>query len=491
MEGALVALAMKAGLNPAHLRSEWHRADEIPYDAQHRFMATRNVRPAGEHDIFVKGAPERVLAMCSVQLNAERLEPLDHAYWTEQIRRAAASGERLLGFATTGTTAAGSLRIETLGRELTFLGIVGFIDPPREAVVEAVAECRSAGIAVKMITGDHAETASAIARQLRLSDSGKFLTGADIDRTPDQELAGLAQRTDVFARTSPEHKLRIVRALQSTGNVVAMTGDGVNDAPALKQADVGIAMGRKGTEAAKEAAEMVLLDDNFVSIVAAVREGRIVYDNIRKVIGWTLPTNGGEVLAVTAAILAGFTMPMTAVQILWINLVTAVTLGLALAFEPAEPGVMRRPPRAHDAPLVSAFLLWRVLLVSVLFSAGALAIFFYARERGLDLETARTMVVDAIVVFEVFYLFNVRYLHTTSFTWRGAMGTRPVLVALAAVVTAQLAFTYLPVMQDWFDTRSVRFVDGIVIVACGVLLMVLLEAEKSLIRRMRLFPEMS
>jgi magnesium-transporting ATPase (P-type) len=487
MEGALITLSMKAGLNPAHLRSEWARTDEIPFDAQHRFMATRNMRPGGEHDIFVKGAPERVLAMCSTQIVGARREPLDHAYWGEQIRHAAASGERVLGFATKPAQGAGSLSMEDLRGDLAFLGIVGFIDPPRPAVVEALGECRSAGIAVKMITGDHAETARAIARQLGLGDTGTAVTGADLDRTPDEELVALAQRSAVFARTSPEHKLRIVRALQSTGSVVAMTGDGVNDAPALKQADVGVAMGRKGTEAAKEASEMVLLDDNFVSIVAAVREGRIVYDNIRKVIGWTLPTNGGEVLAVVAAILAGFTMPMSAVQILWINLITAVTLGLALAFEPAEPGVMHRPPRRADAPLVSTFLLWRVLFVSVLFSAGALAIFWYALSRGLSLETARTMVVDAIVVFEIFYLFNVRYLHTTSFSWRGAMGTPPVLTALAVVVTAQLAFTYLPIMQALFDTRPVAFVDGMVIVASGLLLMLLLEAEKAVVRRLALF----
>jgi magnesium-transporting ATPase (P-type) len=288
----------------------------------------------------------------------------------------------------------------------------------------------------------------------------------------------------VFARTSPEHKLRIVRALQAGGAVVAMTGDGVNDAPSLKQADVGVAMGIKGTEAAKEAAEMVLLDDNFASIVNSVHEGRTVYDNIRKVIAWTLPTNGGEALTVIAAIAFGFVLPMSAVQILWINLVTSVTLGLVLAFEPAEPGVMRRPPRPPQAPLLSPFLLWRVALVSFLFVGAALAMFFHALARGDDLETARTLVVNMLVVMEIFYLFNVRYLHMTSITLRGALGTPAVLIALAAVIVAQLAFTYAPFMQQWFATRPVSLADGALIVGIGVLMLLLLEGEKWLLRRL-------
>ena len=478
MEGALVALAMKTGLNPEHARAEWARLDEIPFDAAHRYMATLHRGPEGEAVAYVKGAPEPLLAMSG--LGDEEREA-----WAQRIAEAASAGERVLGFASKRLPQdAERLRKEDVAAGLEFLGIVGFIDPPREEAIGAVAECHAAGIEAKMITGDHAATAAAIARQLRLADDPQAVTGAELDAMNEAELAEAVRRSCVFARTSPEHKLRIVGALQAGGAVVAMTGDGVNDAPSLKQADVGVAMGIKGTEAAKEAAEMVLLDDNFASIVNAVHEGRTVYDNIRKVIAWTLPTNGGEALTVIAAIAFGFTLPVSAVQILWINLVTSVTLGLVLAFEPAEPGVMRRPPRPRATPLLSKFLLWRVGLVSFLFVGAALAVFFYALRRGDDLETARTLVVNVIVVLEIFYLFNVRYLHMSSVTLRGALGTPAVLIALAVVTAAQLAFTYAPFMQAWFDTRPVPLVEGVLVVLLGAAVMLLLEGEKWLLRRL-------
>ena len=307
----------------------------------------------------------------------------------------------------------------------------------------------------------------------------------------EEELAAKVLTTDVFARTSPEHKLRIVRALQSHGLIVAMTGDGVNDAPSLKQADVGTAMGRKGTEAAKEAAEMVLLDDNFASIVAAVREGRTVYDNIRKVIAWTLPTNGGESVAVILAILVGLALPMTATQILWVNLVLACTLGLVLAFEPTEPGTMARRPRRADAPLLSPFLIWRILLVSALFAAVSLGLFLFALDRGESLEKARTMVVNMLVVAEIFYLFNVRYLHMRSLSWRGALGTPAVLAAIAVVIVAQLLFTYAPFMHALFDSRPLDLMEGAIIIAIGVMLFLLLEGEKLLMRKAGWFEELA
>ncbi len=487
MEGALLALAMKAGLDPDNARETCARVDEIPFDAQHRFMATLSGMPEGGRIVMVKGAPERVLGMCIVQAHGDQHRPLDHAYWSERIAASASQGERVLGFAMKRAEAtAEHLAFADVEQGLIFLGIVGFIDPPREEAVAAIAECRTAGISVKMITGDHAATAASIAQQLGLGDAPRVLTGHDLDGMSDADLVREVDDTAVFARTSPEHKLRIVRALQSKGKVVAMTGDGVNDAPSLKQADVGIAMGLKGTAAAKEASQMVLLDDNFASIVDAVHEGRTVYDNIRKVTAWTLPTNGGEALTVVAAILAGFTMPMTPAQILWINMILTITLGLVLAFEPPEPNVMHRPPRPVHAGLLSPFLVWRVVFVSLIFLAGALGIFFYALGQGYDLDTARTMVVNTIVSLEIFYLFNVRYLHATSFSWRGALGTPPVLIAIATVVAAQLLFTYWPVMQSLFATKPMGLTDGLLIIGVGVLAMIILEAEKHLMRRLGL-----
>ena len=482
MEGALVTLAMKSGFDPENIRTEWLRVDEIPFDAEHRLMATLNRVPCGDRVILIKGAPERLLELCSRQAGEGDPVPLDVEYWLERITRAAAEGERVLGFATKPAPgSADRLSLADIESGSIFLGIVGFIDPPREEAVAAIAECRSAGIAVKMITGDHAATAAAIARQLGLGQAPRVLTGQELDSLSDDELSAAVRDTVVFARTSPEHKLRIVRALQAQNCVVAMTGDGVNDAPSLKQADVGIAMGRKGTEVAKEASQIVLLDDNFASIVSAVHEGRTVYDNIRKVVSWTLPTNGGEVLTVIAAILFNFTMPMTPAQILWINLILTVTLGLVLAFEPPEPNIMRRPPRPAGAGLLSSFLVWRIIVVSLLFMAAALAMFFYALDRGLGVDAARTIVVNTIVVLEIFYLFNVRYLHMTSYTWQGVRGTPAVLMAIGVVVAAQFAFTYLPVMQRLFETAPVSLADGMLIVAVGVTVMAILEAEKQLI----------
>ncbi len=484
MEGALLVLAAKAGFDPDQLRGESPRLDAIPFDSKHRLMATLNQSGDGDRKIFVKGAPDELLQMCTAQLEPGGTGPLDTEYWTNRIAAAATEGERVLGFATKAAAPdAAPLELADLRSGLVFLGLVGLIDPPREEAVAAIAECHAAGIEVKMITGDHGGTAAAIARQLGLGENPHVLTGRDLDQLSDRELPATAATATVFARTNPEHKLRIVRALQSMGAVVAMTGDGVNDAPALKQADVGIAMGHKGTDAAKEAAQMVLLDDNFSSIVAAVHQGRVVYDNIRKVTAWTLPTNGGEALTVIVALLFNFALPMSPVQILWVNLTTAGTLGLVLAFEPAEQNVMRRPPRSSTQGLLTPFLIWRVIFVSFLFLAAAFGVFFYALDRGDDLQTARTMVVNTIVVMEIFYLFNVRYLHMTSFNWRGALGTPAVLIAIGTLTLAQFAFTYLPPMQQLFETRSIAFTDGLMIVAAGVSVMVILEVEKYIVRR--------
>jgi magnesium-transporting ATPase (P-type) len=483
MEGALVSLGVKAGYEQQLLRKQVPRTDEIPFDTQHQFMATlHHGHEDGIAFAYIKGAPERVLAMCSRHRGPLGEEPLDRRFWREATDATARKGRRMLAVA--------MKRFPKGKRDLSFadvehgamlLGLLGLIDPPRVEVLAAIRECHEAGIEVKMITGDHVATAEAIARELKLARDPKTITGQALDQIDDARLKKVAREVTVFARTSPMHKLRLVQALQADDAVTAMTGDGVNDAPALKRADIGVAMGAKGTEAAKEAAELVLADDNFASIVAAVREGRTVYDNLRKVIEWTLPTNGGEASAIVGAISLGLTLPVTAIQILWINLVTAVTLGLALAFEPTEPGTMQRPPRSPDEPLLTRRLLWRVGFVSVLFVMGVFGIFFYAIERNYSIELARTMVVNTIVVMEIFYLFNVRYIHGSSLTWQGILGTRPVLISVCAVVIAQLAFTYIPFMQEVFGTDPISFLDGVLIVGIGVAVLIAVELEKRLL----------
>ena len=363
---------------------------------------------------------------------------------------------------------------------LSFLGLVGLIDPPRPEAIAAVAECRAAGIRVKMITGDHAGTATAIAAQIGLARPDRVLTGADLDTLDDAQLALEVMGTDVFARTSPEHKLRLVTALQASGLSVAMTGDGVNDAPALKRADAGIAMGLKGSEAAKEAGDLVLADDNFASIAAAVREGRTVYDNLKKVISWTLPTNAGEAMVVVLALLLGLSLPVTAVQILWINLITGITLGLALAFEPTEAGTMARPPRPRDAPILSGELVWYVIMVALLFLAAVFGIFTYALDRGYPLPLAQTMAMNMLVVLEIFNLFFIRNIHSTSLTWAAVRGTKVVWTVVIAITAAQFAVTFLPPFQMILGTAPVSLADGLLIVGIGVAFFAILEIEKQI-----------
>ena len=485
MEGALLAFAARAGEPAEPLRLRFPRHDEIPFDPRHRFMATLHAAH-GHAFACVKGAPERLVAMCGQELRPGGAAPLDPAAWHARAEALAAAGMRVIAVARRDLPqGAATLQPADVEGGLVLLGLLGLIDPPRAEAIAAVAECQAAGIRVKMITGDHAATANAIAREVGLSGSGIVATGRELDALDDAALAARAREADVFARVSPEHKLRLVQALQAQGAVIAMTGDGVNDAPALKRADVGVAMGLKGTEAAKEAAEMVLADDNFATIAAAVREGRTVYDNVQKVIAWTLPTNGGEALTIVAAILLGLTLPLTPVQILWINMVTAVTLGLVLAFEPAEADLMARPPRRAGAPLMSGFLVWRVALVSALVAAGAFAAFAWSEWRGLPVEAARTAVVNAIVVMEIAYLFSVRVQRGPSFTLAGLRGTPAVLIGVGAVVALQLLFTYAPPMQALFATAPLHPVaDGLPILALGLALMVVLEAEKALRRRL-------
>ena len=490
MEGALMALAGKITRDGPEPFRQWRRTDVIPFDAAHRYMATLHHDHEGHACIHVKGAPEAVFALCADQRAANGgTEALDTDYWHAKVEELASGGQRVIAVATRAVPQRHTiLNTADLEQKLTLIGLVGLIDPPRAEAIEAVAECHAAGIRVKMITGDHAATARAIAGMIGLQNSDSVLTGADLELMDDAALADAVVETDIFARTSPTHKLRLVTALQSRGLTVAMTGDGVNDAPALKRADAGIAMGLKGSDAAKEAAELVLADDNFASIAAAVREGRTVYDNIKKVISWTLPTNGGESMTIVLALALGAALPITPVQILWTNMITAVTLGIALAFEPTEADTMRRPPRARDEPLLTGELIWHVVLVSALFLAGIYGIFVYALDKGHSLEVAQTMALNTLVVLKIFHLFFIRNIYGASLTWAAARGTRVVWACIAAVTLAQFAITYIPTLQALFGTQDVPLFDGVVIIAIGAVFFALIETEKQMRLAMRKSP---
>jgi len=482
MEGALMALAGKITREGAEPFRQWTRTDAIPFDAAHRYMAVLHHDHEGRACIHVKGAPEAVLALCADQRATHGgTEPLDTDRWHRNVEELAAEGQRVIAVAARAVPQDHTiLNTADLDGRLTLIGLIGLIDPPRPEAIEAVAECHAAGIRVKMITGDHAATARAIAGRIGLKNHDRVLTGADLEAMDDAALTEAAVQTDIFARTSPVHKLRLVTALQARGLTVAMTGDGVNDAPALKRADAGIAMGLKGSEAAKEAAEFVLADDNFASIAAAVREGRTVYDNIKKVISWTLPTNAGEAMTIIVALFAGMALPITAVQILWVNLITAITLGLALAFERSEPGTMRRPPRPRDEPLLTGGLVWHIVLVSMLFLTAVFGMYFYAVDRGYPTGLAQTIAMNTLVVLEIFHLFFIRNIHGTSLTWAAVRGTRIIWACVLSVAAAQFAITYLPPLQAIFGTRAVPLLDGLLIMAIGGVFFALIETEKQM-----------
>ena len=483
-EGALLTLAMKAGLEPAECARRRPRLDAIPFESEHRYMAT--LHGGGEAPLLlVKGAPERVLAMCrGVAGKDGREQPLDADAWHACVEAQARAGRRVLALARRELPV-GHVRLAPgdLDGNLVLLGLVGIIDPAREEAIRAVAQCRAAGIRVKMITGDHGVTAGAIAAQLGLSERPQVLTGAELEGLDDPALRRVVGEVDVFARASPEHKLRLVRALQANGEIVAMTGDGVNDAPALKQADVGVAMGCKGTEAAKQAGAIVLADDNFSSIAHAVEEGRTVYDNLRKTVTFLLPVNGGESLSLLLAVLLGVALPIAPAQILWVNMVSSIALAMVLAFEPTEPGVMWRPPRPVHEPMLSRFIVWRIVFVATLFLAGIFGMHAWALHEGADEATARTVAVNTLVAMEVFYLFSVRYLKAPSFTVQGVKGTPRVLAAVAGVAVLQGLFTYAPFMQALFETRALPAETAVQIVLTGAMLLLVLEIEKLLLRR--------
>jgi len=482
-EGALVTLARKAGLDLGFEREMFPRTDVIPFESQHRLMATLHHDHAGHGFMYVKGAPERVLEMCAFQRTLGEDRPLNVGSWHDRIEQIASRGQRVLAVAFGSTNHEHrELRFRDVEGGLTLLGLFGIIDPPRPEAMEAVRQCRQAGIRVKMITGDHLVTARTIGLQMNIGDGAPPISGQELELLSDARLEQVVQDTDIFARTSPEHKLRLVQALQAVGEVVAMTGDGVNDAPALKRADVGVAMGVKGTEVAKEAAEMVLADDNFASLAHAVEEGRRVYDNIQKSILFILPTNVAEAGVIVTAILSGTMLPITPVQILWVNMITAVTLALALTVEPSESDVMRRPPRNPREPILSRFLLWRIGFVSLLAVAGTFGLFLWERDQGASLETARTIAVNMLVVFEAFYILNARFFYGSVLSRQGLLGNPYVPLTIGIVLAMQGLFTYTEVMHTLFQTTGIDVLAWMRIVGIGAVIFFLVELEKYVFR---------
>ncbi|MEX2489089.1 MAG: cation-transporting P-type ATPase [Pseudomonadales bacterium] len=481
-EGALITLAHKAGVSDF----QPHRIDHIPFESEHQYMATLN-RVDGDRIIYMKGAPERILEHCSRQMALNGCTELDTDFWKNEINKQASDGRRLIAAAISNQPYDGDHIDHENIVNLTFLGLVGIVDPPRPEAIEAIKKCREAGISVKMITGDHLLTARAIGVELGIGDGDKAISGAELEKMDDDELRVAAVEYDVFARTSPEHKLRLVKALQQEKMICAMTGDGVNDAPALKRADVGIAMGIKGTEVTKDSSEMVLADDNFASIASAVEEGRTIYDNLQKAILFIIPTNGAESLVIMVALLMGMVLPITPVQILWVNMVTAVTLALALSFEPTEPGVMRRPPRDPAAPILSGYLIWRIGFVSVLIGGFTLGLYGWLKQNGYEMDTARTVAVNTLVAGQLFYLFTCRRMHGPAID-SGFFNNRAVFYSCGILILLQLIFTYTPFMNHLFGSFPLQLSYWIYPLVSGFAIFIIVEFEKWILGRKRTRP---
>jgi cation-transporting ATPase F len=480
-EAAMLVAGAKAGLIHEEMTGQAPRLGMIPFQSEHMFRATLHALH-GQRTIYKVGAVERLLERCTDTLAADgSLTTLDRDAIRDSVEKLAAQGMRVLGFARLHAThTSDDLMHKHVQQGLTFLGLQGMIDPPRKEAIDAVANCRCAGIGVKMITGDHAITARAIAEKLGIADHDgvQVMTGRDLEKISDTDLPALAHGVEVFARVAPEQKLRIVTALQAHGHVVAMTGDGVNDAPALKRSDIGIAMGIAGTDVAKGAADMILTDDNFASIQAAVEEGRGVFDNLRKFIVWTLPTNVGEGSIILVAILLGVTLPVVPVQLLWVNMSTAIFLGLTLVFEPKEDDLMDRPPRDPKLPLLTFRLMMRTGLISLIMVVGGFWLYFYETKiGGASIDAARTAVVNVIVMVEVAYLMSCRSLNHSVF-YVGFFSNPLALLGSACMIGAQLLFTYAPFMQNLFHTAPLDAGAWLRITGIALLSFGAIELEK-------------
>ena len=480
-EGALLTLYNKSELKDLSAK----RIATIPFDSTYKYMATL-MDIEGKKIVFMKGAPDRLINIAGQEEYESGIRTIDRSFWKEKINEVAATGQRLIGGAykfVDDNTA--TINQNDLCEGIILLGMAGIIDPPREEAIEAIKACSEAGITVKMITGDHVATAMAVGKEMGIGDGKKALQGRDLGKMSDKELKTAVKEYDIFARTSPEHKLRLVEALQANGSICAMTGDGVNDAPALKKADVGIAMGIKGTEVTKDSAEMVLADDNFSTIVAAVEEGRRVYDNLKKTILFILPTNGAESFLIMASILFGTIIPLTPVQILWVNMVTSVTISLALAFEKIEPDIMKHPPRSPKESILNGYFIWRIIFVSILIGGGTLAMNMEMHTKGIAANIINTITLNTIVITQMFHLFNSRSISKFAFN-KDFFSNKAVFIVSALLIVLQLSITYLPFMNHLFGSTPLSLHDWIYPLGMGIAVFVVVEIEKAIMNKLKL-----
>jgi len=495
-DGAVLSMGYKTGFTG----DNWNRIAEIPFDSATKYMATLAVDPDGTRHILVKGALGQVMDRCANQLGADGIEPLNRDFWRDEMVVMAEQGLRVLAAARLEVPADFSEFDEAGPQNLTLVGIVGIVDPPRPEAIHSIAEAHAAGIDVKMITGDHVITAKAIAEEMGITRAGEkaqALTGPELEAMSDAELASVVREVNVFARVSPEHKIRVVRALQTHGEIVAMTGDGVNDAPALTQANVGVAMGIKGTEATKAAADLILLDDNFSTIEKAIFEGRRVFDNIRKCTMFALPANVAQTTGILIFTMLGLTatngaplLPLTPVMILWVNMVVAVCLDLTFASEPAEPGIMRRKPRNTREALITVRYGRHIFLFGWLISAAMIFMFlgtYYGWIPGLthlagNLAAAQSGALSMIMMAQLAHVFNVRRLNTHSFTIEVFKGNRTLAISLVVLAVAHGFLMYFPPMTRAFGLEPTTLIQWAYIIPLAFLTFCAIELFKFLFK---------
>jgi calcium-translocating P-type ATPase len=472
-EVALMVSAAKAGME-THLE----RLDEVPFESEIQFMATLNVE-SGRKVIFLKGVPEKIIAMCETSLSGDgTCKAVDAGAILAKAEEMASASLRVIAIAEKEVSVDTTSLKDMDMKKFIFLGLQGMIDPPRPEAIEAVKRCQDARIRIVMITGDHRTTAGAIAQKLGIAQAdSEIIVGSQLENMSDDDLYNVVERCSVYARASPIHKYRIVQQLRKHGEVVAVTGDGVNDAPALKAADIGIAMGISGTDVSKEAADMILADDNFATIVNAVEEGRHTYSNLQKMLAFIIPTNIGQALAVTIAILAGLTIPLMPVHILWINLVTSISCSLPLALEGKEPGLLSKPPRDPKAPLLGKRILIRLVIVATTMTIGSFIAFYYALDIGYSLESARTIVMTTIVLMELVCIFSSRSFVTPAIS-KNFISNKWIFVGVGATLLLQASVIYLPIMNELFNTVPIALLAWVPVILTTLALFLMVELEK-------------